>query len=56
MSSRNMSPTFTAFDEAVCKARFSLLLPVNLLVWVLQMLYNLAQMVIIALFKPVSYY
>ena len=43
----------TAFDEPV---REALIHPMNLLVWVLQMLYNLAQTVIIALFKPVSYY
>jgi hypothetical protein len=52
MSSGNMSPTSTAYGEPIRKARFYL---VNPLVCVLQMLYNLAQIVIIALFKPVSY-
>ena len=51
MSSGNMSPASTALDEPVRNARISLLHP---LVWVLQMLYNLAQMVVIVLFKPVS--
>ena len=55
MSSGNMSPTSTAVDEPVRKARFSFLHPVNLVVWVFQLCYNLAQLVIIALFKPVGY-
>jgi hypothetical protein len=54
MSSGNMSPTSTAVEEPVRKARFSLLHPLHLVVWVLQLLYNLAQLVIVAIFKPVS--
>jgi len=56
MSSRNMSPTSTAFDEPLRKAGVALLNPVNLLVRVLQLLYNLVQIAIIVLFKPVGYY
>jgi len=56
MSSGNMSPTSTAVEEPIRKARFSFLHPVNLVLWVFQLCYNLAQLVIIALFKPVSYY
>ena len=56
MSSGTMSPTSTAVDEPIRKARFSLFHPVNLVFWVLQLLYNLAQLVIIALFKPVRSY
>ena len=55
MSSGNMSPTSTVVDEPVRKAHFSFLHPMNLVVWVFQLCYNLAQLVIIALFKPVSY-